>query len=322
MWIVCINLSWQKGVKAITMKEKSSFNLEEEEEIANYLFNEVKEKEVLPVATVKNSQFKIPKFEFSGACEGCGETVYLKLLTQLFGDRLIIANATGCSSIYSASAPNMAYHVAWENSLFEDNAEFGYDMKIADIAMKNRITTLIKDNISLVKKSEVKIYKDYVKEQTLENADKLLEIVDDTKIAELLELKDFIRPRSFFLVGGDGWAYDIGYNGIDHVLANHENVNILVLDTEVYSNTGGQSSKSTSGQSSKSTRKGEVAKFASNGKQAEKKDLLKIALTYPHVYVASMSLGANPNQSVKVLQEVESYDGPSIIAFYAPCIAQ
>ena len=304
----------KKGIKAITMKDKSSFNLEEEEEIANYLFNEVKEKEILPLNTVKNSQFKSPKFEFSGACAGCGETAYLKLLTQLFGDRLVIANATGCSSIYSASAPNTAYSVAWANSLFEDNAEFGYGMKIADIAMKNRIATLIKDNISLVKKSEAKIYKDYVKEQSLENADRLLEIIDDTKIEGLLELKDFIRPRSFFLVGGDGWAYDIGYNGIDHVLANHENVNILVLDTEVYSNTGGQSSKS--------TRRGAVAKFASTGKQAEKKDLLKIALTYPHVYVASISLGANPNQAVKVLQEAENYDGPSIIVCYAPCIAQ
>ena len=304
----------KKGEKAIEMKEKSSFDLKEEEEIANYLFNEVKEKEVLPVNTVKNSQFKTPKFEFSGACAGCGETAYLKLLTQLFGDRLVVANATGCSSIYSASAPNTAYNIAWANSLFEDNAEFGYGMKIADIAMKNRIATIIKDNISLVKKSEAKIYKDYVKEQNLENADKLLEIIDDTKISELLELKDFIRPRSFFLVGGDGWAYDIGYNGIDHVLANHENVNILVLDTEVYSNTGGQASKS--------TRTGAVAKFASSGKQSEKKDLLKIALTYPHVYVASISLGANPNQAVKVLQEAEQYDGPSIIVCYAPCIAQ
>ena len=304
----------KRGEKAITMKEKAVFDLNEEEEITKYLFNEVKEKEVLPVNTVKNSQFKTPKFEFSGACAGCGETAYLKLLTQLFGDRLVIANATGCSSIYSASAPNTAYDVAWSNSLFEDNAEFGYGMKIADIAMKNRIATIIKDNISLVKKSEAKVYKDYVKEQNLENADKLLEIIDDTKISELLELKDFIRPRSFFLVGGDGWAYDIGYNGIDHVLANHENVNILVLDTEVYSNTGGQSSKS--------TRIGAVAKFASSGKQAEKKDLLKIALTYKHVYVGAISLGANPNQAVKVLEEAEKYDGPSIVVCYAPCIAQ
>lgn len=304
----------KKGEKAIIMKEKSDFDLKEEEEIANYLFNEVKEKEVLPLDTVKNSQFKTPKFEFSGACAGCGETAYLKLLTQLFGDRLVIANATGCSSIYSASAPNTAYNVAWANSLFEDNAEFGYGMKIADIAMKNRIATIIKNNISLVKKSETKIYKDYVKEQNLENADKLLEIIDETKISELIELKDYIRPRSFFLVGGDGWAYDIGYNGIDHVLANHENVNILVLDTEVYSNTGGQSSKS--------TRIGAVAKFASSGKQAEKKDLLKIALTYKHVYVGAISLGANPNQAVKVLKEAENYDGPSIIVCYAPCIAQ
>ena len=304
----------KRGVKAIEMKNKKEFNLDEELEIADYLFNEVKEKDVLPLTTVKNSQFKTPKFEFSGACAGCGETAYLKLLTQLFGDRLVIANATGCSSIYGASAPNMAYNVPWANSLFEDNAEFGYGMKIADITTKNRIATLIKNNMSLVKKSEQKIYKKYVEEQSLENAEELLKIVDETKIKELLDFKDFIKPKSFWLVGGDGWAYDIGFNGIDHVISNHENVNILVLDTEVYSNTGGQASKS--------TRRGAVAKFASSGKQGEKKDLLRIALTYPHVYVASISIGANPNQAVKVLQEAENYDGPSLIVCYAPCIAQ
>ena len=304
----------KKGNKAVTMKDKKSFDEKELEEMHDYLFNEVKEKEITPVATIKNSQFKTPKFEFSGACAGCGETPYLKLLTQLFGDRLVIANATGCSSIYGASAPNTPYSVPWANSLFEDNAEYGYGMKIADITMKNRIVTLIKNNMNLVKKSEQKIYKNYCENISLETADELLKIVDETKIKELLELKDFIRPRSVWMIGGDGWAYDIGYNGIDHVLANHENVNILVLDTEVYSNTGGQASKS--------TRTGAVAKFASSGKTAEKKDLLKIALTYPHVYVGSISLGANPNQAIKVMQEAESYDGPSIIVCYAPCIAQ
>ena len=187
-------------------------------------------------------------------------------------------------------------------------------MKIADITMKNRIVTLIKNNMNNIKKSEQKIYKDYCNDINLETADALLELIDETKVEGLLELKDFIRPRSFWLVGGDGWAYDIGYNGIDHVLANKENVNILVLDTEVYSNTGGQASKS--------TRVGAVAKFASSGKKQAKKDLLRIALTYPHVYVASISLGANPNQAVKVLEEAEKYDGPSIIVCYAPCIAQ
>ena len=312
---LCSNICpGKKQNKALEMKDKKYLDLNAYEEAANYLFNEVKEKDISPLGTVKNSQFKTPKFEFSGACAGCGETPYLKLLTQLFGDRLVIANATGCSSIYGASAPNTPYSVPWANSLFEDNAEFGYGMKIADITMKNRIVTLIKNNMNNIKKSEQKIYKDYCNDINLETADALLELIDETKVEGLLELKDFIRPRSFWLVGGDGWAYDIGYNGIDHVLANKENVNILVLDTEVYSNTGGQASKS--------TRVGAVAKFASSGKKQAKKDLLRIALTYPHVYVASISLGANPNQAVKVLEEAEKYDGPSIIVCYAPCIAQ
>lgn len=304
----------KKGKKALTMLDKKTMDATNYKEVYQYLFNEVSEKDVMPVSTVKGSQFKTPKFEFSGACSGCGETAYLKLLTQLFGNKLVISNATGCSSIYGASAPNSPYSVPWANSLFEDNAEFGYGMKIADIAMKNRISTLIKNNIKEVKKSEQATYKAYLNEVNEENADNLLNIVEHTKIPDLLDLKEFIAPRSYWLVGGDGWAYDIGYNGIDHVLASRENVNILVLDTEVYSNTGGQSSKS--------TREGAVAKFASNGKKTAKKDLLKIALTYPHVYVASISLGANPSQAIKVMLEAERYDGPSIIVAYAPCIAQ
>ena len=264
--------------------------------------------------TVKGSQFRTPKFEFSGACSGCGETPYLKLLTQLFGDNLVIANATGCSSIYGASNPSSPYSVPWANSLFEDNAEFGYGMRIADDALKNRIVTLINDNIDKVKKSEAKIYKAYAADINIETADKLYNIVDNTKIDELKSLKSFIKPKSIWTVGGDGWAYDIGYNGIDHVLASHDNVNILVLDTEVYSNTGGQASKS--------TRKGAVAKFAASGKNVAKKDLAKIALTYPHVYVGTISLGFNPQQAIKVLKEAEAYNGPSIVIAYSPCIAQ
>ncbi len=305
----------KKGAKAIEMKDKDKLlketNIEEE---YKYLFNEVSEKTPLPLNTVKGSQFSSPHFEFSGACAGCGETPYLKLLTQLFKDRLVIANATGCSSIYGASIPSTPYTVPWSNSLFEDNAEFGYGMKIADETMKKRIVNLIKDNIDSVKKSEQKIYKAYVKEINTETADKLYSIIDDTKIEELLKLKEFIKPKSIWMVGGDGWAYDIGYNGIDHVLASHDNINILVLDTEVYSNTGGQASKS--------TRVGAVAKFASGGKQVAKKDLARIALTYPHVYVGTISLGANPMQAIKVMQEAESYNGPSIIIAYSPCIAQ
>ena len=305
----------KRGEKALSMKMRSELNISEYEEITKYLFEEVKEhNDVFPTNTVKGSQFRTPKFEFSGACAGCGETPYLKLLTQLFGDRLMIANATGCSSIYGASAPNSPYSVPWANSLFEDNAEFGYGMKIADTVMKDRITSLIKNNMKDIKKSEQQIYKDYCNNINTETATNLLSIIDNTKIEELLNLKDFIMPQSIWMVGGDGWAYDIGYNGIDHVLANNENVNILVLDTEVYSNTGGQASKS--------TRVGAVAKFESDGKNTSKKDLLKIALTYDHVYVASISLGANPNQAVKVLKEAEAYNGPSIIVAYSPCIAQ
>ena len=280
-----------------------------------YLFEEVKEKKnVMPDNTVKGSQFKTPKFEFSGACAGCGETPYIKLLTQLFGDRMIVANATGCSSIYGASTPSMPYSIPWANSLFEDNAEFGFGMRVADNSMKNQIVTLIKNNIKDVKKSEKDIYKAYCDNITEETANALLEVIDETKIEGLLELKDFIAPKSVWMIGGDGWAYDIGYNGIDHVLANKENVNILVLDTEVYSNTGGQASKS--------TRTGAVAKFTAGGKETAKKNLAKMALSYPHVYVGTISLGANAMQAIKVMKEAEAYNGPSIIIAYAPCIAQ
>ena len=303
------------GAKALVMKMKDSLKEMKKDEAGKYLFEEVSEKKnVMPTSTVKGSQFVKPKFEFPGACAGCGETPYLKLLTQLFGDKMIVANATGCSSIYGASTPSMPYSIPWANSLFEDNAEFGFGMKIADLAIKRQIVTLIKDNMNLVKKSEADIYQAYCDEITDETANNLLKVVDSTKIDDLIKLKDFIAPKSVWLIGGDGWAYDIGYNGIDHVLANKENVNILVLDTEVYSNTGGQSSKS--------TRVGAVAKFASSGKETSKKDLAKIALTYPHVYVATISLGANPAQAIKVLKEAEKYDGPSIIIAYAPCIAQ
>lgn len=303
----------KKGVKAILMKAKKSLLDDKKEEESNYLFNEVKEKRVMPSTTVKGSQFITPKFEFSGACAGCGETPYLKLLTQLFGDNLVIANATGCSSIYGASAPSTPYSVPWANSLFEDNAEFGFGMRIADNTIKKQIKNLIENNMYMIKKSEQPIYKDYVNNMNMDNALKLLNIIDDTKISQLLNLKSFIKPKSFWMVGGDGWAYDIGYNGIDHVLSTHENVNILVLDTEVYSNTGGQASKS--------TRFGAVCKFASHGKENEKKDLASIVLTYPHVYVGTISLGANPTQAIKILKEANDYNGPSIVIAYAPCIA-
>ena len=305
----------KKGNKALVMKMKHELLEDKKDEEAKYLFNEVKPKEnVMPTNTVKGSQFVPPKFEFPGACAGCGETPYLKLLTQLFGDRMIVANATGCSSIYGASTPSMPYSIPWANSLFEDNAEFGFGMKVADEAMKNQIVTLIQNNSSLIKRSEKEVYENYCKDQNEENARALLEIIDDTKIEELLKLKSFILPKSVWMIGGDGWAYDIGYNGIDHVLANKRNVNILVLDTEVYSNTGGQASKS--------TRTGAVAKFAAGGKETAKKNLAKMAMSYPHVYVGTISLGANAMQAIRVMKEAEAYDGPSIIIAYAPCIAQ
>lgn len=305
----------KKGNKALQMKSKIKLHNDDRDEEYKYLFNDVKEKKnVMPTNTIKGSQFVKPKFEFSGACAGCGETPYLKLLTQLFGDRMIVANATGCSSIYGASTPSMPYSIPWANSLFEDNAEFGFGMRIADEAMKNQIVTLIKNNKDLIKKSEKDIYNAYCEEQNEENAKALLEIVDETKIERLLKLKDFIMPKSVWMIGGDGWAYDIGYNGIDHVLASKKNVNILVLDTEVYSNTGGQASKS--------TRTGAVAKFAAGGKETAKKNLAKIAMSYPHVYVGTISLGANAMQAIKVMKEAEAYNGPSIIIAYAPCIAQ
>lgn len=305
----------KKGVKALVMKMKDELKQEKKDEEYKYLFTEVSEKKnVMPTNSVRGSQFVKPKFEFPGACAGCGETPYLKLLTQLFGDRMVVANATGCSSIYGASAPSMPYSIPWANSLFEDNAEFGFGMKIADLTIKNQIVSLINNNMDKVRNSEKETYKAYCSEQNVENAEALMEIVENTRIPELLKLKDFIVPRSVWMIGGDGWAYDIGYNGIDHVLANRENVNILVLDTEVYSNTGGQASKS--------TRTGAVAKFAAGGKETAKKNLARIAMSYPHVYVGTISLGANQAQAIRVMKEAEAYNGPSIIIAYAPCIAQ
>lgn len=312
---LCVNICpGKKGEKALVMKSIQELKRLGKEEEYQYLFNEVTEKRVFPINTVKGSQFRKPKFEFSGACAGCGETPYLKLLTQLFGDKLVIANATGCSSIYGASAPSTPYSVPWSNSLFEDNAEYGYGMKIADITIKNCIKEMIINQFEKVNVDEKEIYQNYLNEITDETSERLYEVIDHTKIVGLKKLKSFVKTKSIWMVGGDGWAYDIGYNGIDHVLSTSENVNILVLDTEVYSNTGGQASKS--------TKIGAVAKFASTGKKTAKKDLAKMALNYPHVYVGSISLGANYQQAIKVLIEAENYDGPSIVFAYSPCIAQ
>ena len=304
----------KKGKKAIEMIDKKQLDLDTELEKNNYLFGKVKEKTPLNIATIKGSQFVRPKFEFHGACAGCGETPYLKLLTQLFGNELVIANATGCSSIYGGEAPSTSYSVPWANSLFEDNAEFGLGMAIADKYQKEKIKQIIYENIKEIKEKYQEIFASYYKHMNYEESCLLYEVVEKTKMKELLPWKEFIKTKSFWIIGGDGWAYDIGYNGLDHVLSTKENINILVLDTEVYSNTGGQSSKS--------SKIGSVAKFTATGKENAKKDLAKIALTYPHVYVATISLGASMQQTIKAMQEAKNYNGPSIIIAYAPCIAQ
>ena len=285
---------------------------------------------LMPKTTVTGSQFAKPLFEFSGACAGCGETPYIKLATQLFGDRMVIANATGCSSIYGGSAPSCPYTVndegkgpAWANSLFEDNAEYGYGMAIAIKQKREHIERLIKEALEMDFSDNLKgVMKEWLEnkedgELSKEIAERLelaleMEDKDSELLDEIYELKDYFVKKSVWIIGGDGWAYDIGYGGLDHVLASGENVNVLVLDTEVYSNTGGQASKA--------TQLGAVAKFAASGKKIKKKDLGLIAMTYGYVYVASVAMGANYNQLLKAMLEAEKYDGPSLIIAYSPCI--
>ncbi len=290
--------------------------------------------DVMPKSSFKGSQFAQPLFEFSGACAGCGETPYIKLVTQLYGDRMLVANATGCSSIWGGSAPTTPYcknsegkGPAWANSLFEDNAEYGYGMAIGVKAIRSRMKDQAKKLLDMDVSDDMKAaFTSWLdageepkasKEATLQ----ILKVLEDSKqtgeVQELIEYfkvhKDYLIPKSVWIVGGDGWAYDIGYGGLDHVLATGENVNVLVFDTEVYSNTGGQASKATPA--------GAVAKFAASGMKIKKKDLGMISATYGYVYVAQVSMGANKTQLMKVLQEAESYDGPSLIICYSPCIA-
>ena len=297
---------------------------------AKYFFNHVTYKDNLvdKMANPKNSQFAQPLFEFSGACGGCGETPYVKLTTQLFGDHMVIANATGCSSIYGGSFPTTPYTVnaegkgpAWANSLFEDNAEFGFGMKAASVALGDQIQTLMEECIANGAEGRVKeLFETWIANRTSYAVTKevanelvpLLEASECPKAKRILELKDHLVKRSQWIFGGDGWAYDIGYGGLDHVIANQEDVNILVLDTEVYSNTGGQSSKSSPTAS--------IAKFTAAGKNGKKKDLAAIAMSYGHVYVAYVSHGASQAQLLKAMREAESYNGPSIIIAYSPCI--
>ena len=289
----------------------------------------------LPVnkATVKGSQFLQPMFEFSGACAGCGETPYVKLVTQLFGDRMIVANATGCSSIYGGSAPTCPYTVnkqghgpAWANSLFEDNAEFGFGMNLATTHRRERLADLIRqlaegcgDEVKAICNAWLENKDDA--EGSRKAAPAVVKMVEecmncgcecDEICKEIYDLRDLLVKKSQWIFGGDGWAYDIGYGGLDHVLAMDEDVNVLVMDTEVYSNTGGQSSKATP--------TGSVAKFAAAGKRTKKKDLGMMAMSYGYVYVAKVCMGANPAQLLKAMVEAEAYKGPSLIIAYAPCI--
>ena len=258
------------------------------------------------MVNVKNLEFTDPKFEYSGACAGCGETAYIKNLTQLFNDNLIIANATGCSSIYGASAPSTPYGIPWANSLFEDNAEFGLGIKTGINIKRNKIKKYMEENNNEVFNKWLNNMDDYNPCREVYNE------IDFDKHPLLNELRDYIVPKSMWIIGGDGFAYDIGYGGIDHVLSTNENINILILDTEVYSNTGGQSSKSSN--------LGSIASFTANGKKNYKKDLARIAMCYPHVYVACVNIGYNKEQYLKALQEANNHNGPSIVIAYAPCI--
>ena len=279
--------------------------------------------------TVKGSQFKQPLLEFSGACAGCGETPYAKLITQLFGDRMYIANATGCSSIWGNSSPSTPYTVnakgqgpAWSNSLFEDNAEFGYGMLLGQKAIRKRLkaeveTIAASDKASAEVKAACQEYLDTFNcgASNGDATDKLVAALDgcdcDT-CKDVVKNKDFLAKKSQWIFGGDGWAYDIGFGGVDHVLASGRDINVMVFDTEVYSNTGGQSSKSTP--------TGAIAQFAAGGKETKKKDMASIAMSYGYVYVAQISMGADFNQTVKAIAEAEAYPGPSLIIAYAPCI--
>jgi pyruvate-ferredoxin/flavodoxin oxidoreductase len=278
-----------------------------------YLLSSVKEKKDAIKQNVKGSQFKMPSFEYSGACAGCGETPYLKLLSQLYGDRLVVANATGCSSIYGASTPSMPWKAAWANSLFEDNAEFGFGMLTATNTMRNRIKKLIEENIESADDGTKIILNVWLSNyDDFEVTKKVYDSLDYDKVPYLKDLKDYIVARSIWTIGGDGWAYDIGFSGIDHVLSSDDNVNILILDSQVYSNTGGQTSKA--------SERGSIAKFASSGKKTARKDLGRIAMSYPNVYVASICMGANMAQAINAFVEAERHNGPSIIIAYSPCI--
>ncbi|MHC1722619.1 MAG: pyruvate:ferredoxin (flavodoxin) oxidoreductase [Aminipila sp.] len=318
--------------KALTMKAYA--HVVKEADNWNYSTTIPVKDKLLNKETVKGSQFAKPYIEFSGACAGCGETPYIKLVTQLYGDRMLIANATGCSSIWGASAPSMPYckdengrGPAWANSLFEDNAEYGYGMLLASKQMREKIEHTMKALLELDIPEDLKEaieewleYKEDGKESRAKS-DKVMQCIDNLKTSDeviqklckrISDSKDYLVKKSIWALGGDGWAYDIGYGGLDHVLASGENINILVFDTEVYSNTGGQASKATPSAA--------IAKFAASGKRIKKKDLGMMAMSYGYVYVAQVGMGADKAQLLKAITEAEAYDGPSLIIAYSPCI--
>jgi len=300
-----------RGEKALTFKSLSDEIKNKEQEIFNYLENNIINKHKYNEMTIKGLGFNKPKFEYCGACAGCGEPAYIKILTQLFGDNLVIANATGCSSIYGGSAPSTPYSLPWASSLFEDNAEYGYGMLMGNTLIRNRIKSIMENNMD---NSNSNLFKEWIDNyDNYEITKKVYENLNDEIPSELKDLKDYIPSRNYWCIGGDGWAYDIGFSGIDHVLASNDNINILVLDTEVYSNTGGQASKS--------SKAGSIASFATSGKKTNKKDLARIAMSYKNVYVAQISLGANMMQVIKTLKEANDYPGPSIVIAYCPCIS-
>lgn len=312
--------------KALIMKPLSSQMAED----ARYAYMDEKVGYKTPVepSNVKNSQFQQPLFEFSGACAGCGETPYIKLITQLFGERMMVANATGCTSIYGGSAPSTPYcknyvsgrGPAWSNSLFEDNAEYGFGMAEGAMRLRERVLRLLNENMGSLAAATQAAAKAWIEGYT--DGDRTIALSDALAAAlaketgaaakEILSLKNYFTKKSQWIFGGDGWAYDIGYGGLDHVLASGQDVNVLVVDTEVYSNTGGQSSKATPVAA--------VAKFAASGKRIRKKDLGMMAASYGYVYVAQVSMGANQAQYIKALKEAEAFPGPSLIIAYAPCI--
>ncbi|MGL4687252.1 MAG: pyruvate:ferredoxin (flavodoxin) oxidoreductase [Fusobacteriaceae bacterium] len=330
---VCVNAcpAKEKAIKMVPIAQE----LEKGEDVnTNYLFNEVTYKDnLMDKFTVKGSQFAQPLFEFHGACAGCGETPYIKAITQLFGDRMMIANATGCSSIYGGSAPATPYTTnacgegpSWANSLFEDNAEFGMGMHTAVESLRDNIAMLMGKAIDSGKasKEKVALMEEWLSnrtngEKTKEIKNKLVPMLEESAAKgceickEILGLKQYLVKKSQWMFGGDGWAYDIGYGGLDHVLASNEDINVLVMDTEIYSNTGGQASKA--------TQTGAVAKFAADGMPNKKKDLGAISMSYGHIYVAQVSMGASQAQYLKAIKEAEAHKGPSLVIAYSPCIS-